>query len=89
MDMSQLFIALIQGKAEPKNKYEKLFLHMYKAGLSGLPLLQVLNDLGENIQKMTVDDYDYLVIGYAFGQQDYMEALNQIEAIKTGQSTAH
>lgn len=64
---------LAAGELEPTNLSEELFLTFYTKALEGELLFSILLDIDDSmgtIDKLTLDETHYLVLGYAMGQHD-------------------
>ena len=61
---------LIDGKVQPENLGEEMFMVTYKAAVNGELLFKCLLDLGEIFDHLDMDECTMLILGYAVGQHD-------------------
>ena len=75
IDMERLR-GLKSGKMMPERFAEELFMQAYNLGMTGALFLLTLSEI-EDSTGLTVEEYDYFLLGYGWGQHDLMELENQ------------
>ena len=77
-------IKLAESRTEPKNEIERLFIGCYEQAIVGESLFDVLESVGAKLNRLTYDEYDAIIIGYAYGQ-----ARSESFGIKDENQTTH
>jgi hypothetical protein len=62
--------ALLTGREKPENKYEELLVKAYKSAFGGELLISFLLTLGPNLDILSIDEMNMIMIGYSIGQND-------------------
>lgn len=61
-------IKIAESGEKPKNEIERLFIRTYEMAIVGELLFDALESVGAKLNQLTYDEYDAIIIGYAYGQ---------------------
>lgn len=78
---------LISGVSEPQNSAEELFILAYNSGISEELFFHCMLSLGNSLDKLTLEEIHYFMLGYAMGQADKLT--NELDELLENNKPAH